>query len=77
LKAIYITKNDLIRTLSVVDRILLIFPTALSEQRDRGFIYYHLNRWTEARQDLTDYLEQMPNAPERAAILELLEEMEP
>jgi regulator of sirC expression with transglutaminase-like and TPR domain len=76
LKAIYINKNDLIRTLAVVDRILLLFPTALSEQRDRGFIYYHLNRWTEARQDLTDYLEQMPNAPERAAILELLEEME-
>jgi regulator of sirC expression with transglutaminase-like and TPR domain len=77
LKAIYITKNDLIRTLSVVDRILLIFPSALSERRDRGFIYYNLRRWTEARQDLTDYLEQVPNAPERAAILELLEEMEP
>jgi regulator of sirC expression with transglutaminase-like and TPR domain len=75
LKAIYISKNDLLRTLSVIDRILLLFPTALTELRDRGFIYYQLNRWTEARQDLTDYLDQMPTAPEREAILDLLEQM--
>jgi regulator of sirC expression with transglutaminase-like and TPR domain len=75
LKAIYINQNDDLRTLAVVDRILLLFPTALSEQRDRGFIYYKLDRWTEARQDLTDYLEQLPTAPDRGIILELLDQM--
>jgi regulator of sirC expression with transglutaminase-like and TPR domain len=75
LKAIYISKSDLPRTLSVVDRILLLFPSALTEQRDRGFIYYQLSRWTEARQDLTDYLDQLPNAPERSVILDLLTQM--
>lgn len=75
LKAVYISKNDLLRTLSVIDRILLLFPSALTELRDRGFIYYQLNHWIEARQDLTDYLDQMPSAPEREVILELLKKM--
>jgi regulator of sirC expression with transglutaminase-like and TPR domain len=76
LKAIYINQNDDLRTLGVVDRILLLFPTALSEQRDRGFIYYKLNRFVEARQDLTDYLEQMPNAPDRSVVMEILNQIE-
>jgi regulator of sirC expression with transglutaminase-like and TPR domain len=76
LKAIYINQNDDLRTLTIIDRILLLFPTALSEQRDRGFIYYKLNRWVEARQDLTDYLDQMPTAPDRSIILEILSQME-
>jgi regulator of sirC expression with transglutaminase-like and TPR domain len=76
LKAIYINQDDDRRTLAMVDRILLLFPTALSEQRDRGFIYYKLNRWVEARQDLSDYLEQMPNAPDRDIVNEILSQID-
>jgi regulator of sirC expression with transglutaminase-like and TPR domain len=75
LKGIYIDQKDDLRTLAMIDRILLLFPNALTEQRDRGFIYFKLERWSEARQDFTDYLEQVPAAPDRRVILELLDQI--
>jgi regulator of sirC expression with transglutaminase-like and TPR domain len=72
LKAIYIQKGDLRRTLSVIERILMLFPNAPMEQRDRGLLYYQIGRWTEASQDLENYLNQMPSAEDASAVRELL-----
>lgn len=72
LKAIYIQRSDLRRTLTVIERLLLLFPDAPMEQRDRGLLYYQMGRWTEASQDLENYLNQMPSAEDASAVRELL-----
>lgn len=76
LKAIYIQQGDLQRVLSIIERILLIFPNAPLEQRDRGLLYYQLGRWTEASQDLENYLLQMPTADDAIVVRELLRRIE-
>lgn len=76
LKAIYLSQRDALRTLATVERILLLFPDAPAERRDRGILYYQLGRWTEAREDLEAYLMKIP-APEDAALIhQLLNQIE-
>jgi regulator of sirC expression with transglutaminase-like and TPR domain len=43
--------------------------------RDRGLICYQLDRHTEARIDLENYLQQAPYADDGRIILQLIEEM--
>lgn len=76
LKAIYLQLRDLPRTLAAIERMLLLFPDALMEQRDRGLLYYQAGRWTEAIQDLENYLTQMPQAEDASVVQELLRRME-
>jgi regulator of sirC expression with transglutaminase-like and TPR domain len=40
LKMIYIQKRDAPKALEAINRILLIYPEATSEWRDRGLIHY-------------------------------------
>lgn len=76
LKAIYLNQRNGLRTLAIVERILLLFPDAPAERRDRGILYYQLGRWTEAREDLEAYLMKIP-APEDAALIhQLLNQIE-
>jgi len=76
LKAIYINQRDLQRAVGAVERILLLMPEALLELRDRGILYYRLNRLSEAQQDLQAYLEQTPAAEDAIAIQQLLKQIE-
>lgn len=76
LKGIYLSQNDASRTLSVIERILLLFPDAVLEQRDRGILYYQAGRWTEATQDLSNYLLHTPTATDAEFIQQLIERME-
>lgn len=75
LKAIYLQQKDLPRALAAIERILLLFPDALMEQRDRGLLYYQTGRWTESVQDLQNYLAQMPLAEDALIVQELLRRM--
>ncbi|MFQ3627784.1 MAG: transglutaminase-like domain-containing protein, partial [Cyanobacteriota bacterium] len=75
LKMIYWNQQDWPRSLSMVERILLLFPDALQEQRDRGILYYHLGRWIEASVDLEAYLDQVPTARDVDLIRNLLAQM--
>ena len=43
------------------------------EKRDRGVLYYQLGHWVETRQDLEDYLGQIPQAQNRPLITQLLD----
>lgn len=52
---------------------VLIDPKAVMEQRDRGVLYYQLERWVEARQDLEDYLGQIPQTQDRPLSTQLLD----
>lgn len=75
LKIIYLNSGDFKRALTVSERILLLFPDSVNEKRDRGILYYHLERWTEARQDLENYLEILPTAQDAAIIRQILDQM--
>ena len=59
-----------------IDRILLLFPQTPIELRDRGVLYYRLNRFGESRQDLKDYLELSPTAEDAAIVQRLLNQIE-
>jgi regulator of sirC expression with transglutaminase-like and TPR domain len=75
LKAIYLTQSDIPRSLAVIERILLLVPDSPMDQRDRGLLYYQTGRWTEASQDLEDYLLQVPEAQDAVVVRELLRRM--
>ena len=75
LKVIYINRAEELKALAVIERILLLFPEAVVERRDRGVLYYQLGRWTEARQDLESYLTQIPEARDANLIRGLLARM--
>jgi regulator of sirC expression with transglutaminase-like and TPR domain len=76
LKAIYLNQRDLHRAVAIVERLLLLMPEALLELRDRGILYYHLNRLSEARQDLEAYLRQTPEAEDAIAVQQLLQQIQ-
>jgi regulator of sirC expression with transglutaminase-like and TPR domain len=75
LKMIYLNDRYLSKALAAIDRILLLFPNAMTELRDRGLLYYQLDRLTAASQDLARYLAEVPHAPDADRIRRLLEEI--
>lgn len=75
LKVIYLEQSNVEKALAAIERILLLFPESPSELRDRGILYYRLNRFTEARQDLEDYLTLVPNAKDAPIIKGLIEKL--
>lgn len=72
LKATYLDRGDMEKVLAAIERILLLFPNAPFELRDRGILYFRMNRWVEARQDLEAYLEALPMADDLDTIRTLL-----
>ncbi len=72
LKVTYIDRGKFKQALAAVDRLLLLFPNAPLELRDRGILYYRLDRPTDAQHDLEVYLTLAPTATEAPAIRELL-----
>lgn len=76
LKAVYLKQGELPKALAAIERIMLIFPDNVMEQRDRGILYYHTGRWTEAKADLSHYLDTVPLAQDADVIQRLIEQME-
>jgi len=72
LKATYLSRGEMEKVLAAIERILLLFPNAAFELRDRGILYFRTNRWIEARQDLEAYLDALPMADDRDTIRKLL-----
>ncbi|PSP19646.1 MAG: hypothetical protein BRC58_00660 [Cyanobacteria bacterium QS_8_64_29] len=75
LKAIYLERQDVARTLAAVERIVLLFPEAARERRDRGLLYYQLGDRQAAARDLAYYLQCEPNARDAATIRRLWAEL--
>ena len=75
LKGIAINQNNVQSALAAVERILLLFPEASGELRDRGILYFQLRRWSEARQDLEGYLATMPPVGDRRLVQDMLEQI--
>jgi len=68
LKAIYWNQQNYAKALGVIEKVLLINPTAAAEIRDRGFTHYQLNHLSPAIKDWSRYLELRPGAPDAAEV---------
>jgi len=68
LKGIYLNVREPDRALAVIDHILLIYPTAPAEIRDRGTLLARLGRTDEAIEQLEWYLGAVPEAADAPRI---------
>ncbi|AFY54985.1 hypothetical protein Riv7116_2475 [Rivularia sp. PCC 7116] len=75
LKYIYLNQQELEKALLCVERILLLFPSAALELRDRGLLSYQIGRFNQAAEDLQAYLLQVPDAQDASTIVRLLEKL--
>lgn len=75
LKDVYLRREELELALTAVERILLLFPKAISELRDHGLLCYRLGRFSQAANDLESYLIEAPNAQDAPIIRRLLTQL--
>ena len=73
LKAVYHGRNDYARLLEVQKRLVILLPDEAEEIRDRGLVYAQLECPRAALDDLTAYLEAVPEAPEADEIRRTLQ----
>jgi regulator of sirC expression with transglutaminase-like and TPR domain len=66
LKMIYLKQGELLKSLSVVERLVILEPDSVHEIRDRGLIYLKLDCFSQALEDLENYL-KLAQHPEDAA----------
>lgn len=62
LKGIYLQRNEMMKALSIAERIIAIAPDAAEEYRDRGRIYLNLECFRAALADFRSYLLLKPEA---------------
>ena len=67
LRAIYMARGELGRTLSVLDRILLLTPDDAVHLRERGLLRLRCGDLA-GMEDLSRYLEVEPEAPDRESL---------
>lgn len=75
LKMIYLRSHEPSKALAAIERSLMLNPDVPTQCRDRGLICYQLDRFTEARIDLENYLQSVPHATDRGIITQLIEEI--
>ena len=68
LKGIYTEKDQYQRALSVIDKILILNPSAPSEVRDRGLLYMQTSLFAKALADLESYLKNAVAPEDRSNI---------
>lgn len=75
LKFIYLHTQKIDKALATMSGIIKLFPHNASEIRDRGLLYYQINRWQEAAVDLEYFLKIAPNNEDTATIQLLLDKI--
>ncbi|MDJ0691151.1 MAG: transglutaminase-like domain-containing protein [Xenococcaceae cyanobacterium MO_188.B32] len=73
LKYIYLSNKQLSKSIDIISGILMLYPDNPKELRDRGLVYYQLDKPKQAFQDLECYLAILPNAEDAMVIRKLLE----
>jgi regulator of sirC expression with transglutaminase-like and TPR domain len=68
LRGIYTMRGEYARLLVIFDRLLDLWPDALDELRDRGFLFARLGAPDAALADLARYLERSPHAADAADV---------
>ena len=71
---IYLHRGDFLRTLSALDRVLLLDRDDVGARRDRGLLSLRWGDPTRGIEDLQRYLALEPEAPDHAAIESLIGE---
>jgi regulator of sirC expression with transglutaminase-like and TPR domain len=72
LKAIYGRRDELVKMLAVLDRLIILDPGSVEDVRDRGAVYLRLECYGQAKDDFETYLRLAPDAQDAAAIREQL-----
>jgi regulator of sirC expression with transglutaminase-like and TPR domain len=72
LKAIYGRRDELVKMLAVLDRLIILDPGSVEDVRDRGAVYLRLESYGQAKDDFETYLRLAPDAQDAAAIREQL-----
>jgi regulator of sirC expression with transglutaminase-like and TPR domain len=75
LKALYIEHPQWERLLGVQQRLVILLPDEITERRDRGLTYAHLDCPQAALQDLEAYLAERPYAVDAATIQSKLKQL--
>jgi regulator of sirC expression with transglutaminase-like and TPR domain len=75
LKTIYLKAEDWLRSLTVLDLLLLVNPRSAEDLRDRGLVHVGLDCYARAERDLVAYLKLAPQAPEASQIKERIAEL--
>jgi len=76
LKTIYLNQGEFEAARDVVQNILALEPSSMSDLRDRGLLYYRENRFDEALSDLRKYLMLATNAEDREQIKQTIHGIE-
>lgn len=72
LKGIYAQLEAYDQAVAVLDKLMILMPEDISQQRDRGLIHLRLENYDLARQDLERYVRSHPNPPDRREIQQIL-----
>ena len=75
LKGIYIHRERWDKLLPVLNLLLHALPDEAAEHRTRGIAHIHLQRYSEARADLSRYLDLAPQAEDRETVSEELKKI--
>lgn len=76
LKGIYLNRDEMLKALAAVDRIIAVEPGAAPEFRDRGNIYLKLECFRAALADFRQYLVLEPRADDADAVLRQVSELQ-
>ena len=77
LKMIYLKQRNVPKALEAINRILLIYPEAVGEWRDRGLLHYQQGHLDQAFLDLERYLYESPDANDAYEIRRVLQQIDP
>ena len=72
LKGIYWQNQDPRRALTMIDRLVALYPEAAQERRDRGLVHYQLQHHEQAIHDLEFYLDSQPPSDDNQDIQRLV-----
>jgi regulator of sirC expression with transglutaminase-like and TPR domain len=75
LKGLYAKANEWLKTLAVLDRMLILDPGSADDTRDRGVIYTRLDCFNQAKEDFERYLRLAPGAKDAAVIREQIADL--
>jgi regulator of sirC expression with transglutaminase-like and TPR domain len=68
LKGIFWNQRNYAKALGIIEKVLIINPSAVEEFRDRGVAHHHLNDLSSAVKDWSRYLELRPGASDTAEV---------
>jgi regulator of sirC expression with transglutaminase-like and TPR domain len=72
LKAAHLHARDWVHALGAVELLRIVEPTSADHLRDRGLLLGRTGQWTAALADLRQYLDEQPDAADRAEVTQVI-----